>query len=649
MPPALLADCPLDLSWPNFTLAASACSNHNERPTCCRYMNAFVAVSIARYAKTTGSLGVPLAFNDICLSSVSETLKSYGIPPNASTFCGLGQKILVSYQCEGRVSISEMLQSPNFDDVLRSCKMPLSTESRCRRCLNSDIVYLHHLIGVQDNITLSTCRDAAFVTLANRGDNFSAFDLASCFFSVQEITPLPVNASEQPSQLLGPAISPSPLTSQAPMQQHLFAKPPKEHHHAFKITLVLGIGIIVTGVAILLLIILGLLIRKKGRELKSANTPIATSRSTFPHPQVQTRQEDHCVCPSAMFRRFTYKKLRKASDNFSNIIQRGGSGTVYKARLDDGFIAVKQMNTVSVRSQVEFCREMELVGRLHHRHLVALRGFCIERHERFLIYEYMENGSLKDHLHSSEKIPLEWHTRIRIAIDVANALEYLHFYCDPPLCHNDIKSSNILLDGKFLAKVADFGLARSSKSGTFSSEPVNKVVQGTPGYIDPEYVVTQELTDKSDVYSYGVLLLELVTGRRAIQDNRNLVEWSQEFMATDSKLPELVDPRIADSFDLEQLQVVVRVILWCTAREGRARPSIRQVLRLLHERLDPLQAIEEEEGNTRMVGKGKVNREEDTIFSGDPRYLGSSSSTSRSFCSRSLLIEGSPPHSPTGV
>lgn len=176
------------------------------------------------------------------------------------------------------------------------------------------------------------------------------------------------------------------------------------------------------------------------------------------------------------------------------------------------------------------------------------------------------------------------------------------------------------------------------------------------GYVDPEYLVTQELTDKSDVYSYGVLLLEIVTGKRAIDDDRNLVEWSQEFMAADCRLPELVDPAIADQFDLEQLQVVVAVIQWCTQREGRARPSIKQVLRMFYERLDPVhigfaQAVEDEEyyyngGRTR---KGKAHRNEMIVYSGDARCLQSSSSTTRSYCSRSFLLEGSSPQSPPGL
>ena len=173
--------------------------------------------------------------------------------------------------------------------------------------------------------------------------------------------------------------------------------------------------------------------------------------------------------------------------------------------------------------------------------------------------------------------------------------------------------------------------------------------------MDPEYVVSQELTEKSDVYSYGVLLLEIVTARRAIQDNKNLVEWSQTYMASESRLPELVDPSIRDSCDLDQLQTVVSIVRWCTQREGRARPSIKQILRLLYESSDPMQnslleALEDEEYEGRgRTSKGKMHRHDAIFHSGDGRYLASSSSTSRSYCSRSFLLETGSPQSPPNI
>ncbi|KAF8406303.1 hypothetical protein HHK36_008388 [Tetracentron sinense] len=644
-----MANCPLDLSGSNFTLAASVCSSKNDRGKCCRYMNAFIAVSIARYANATSNMGVSSELSEVCLRSVSKTLELYGIPSNAMVFCGLGTKIPVTYKCKGRTTVMQMLQSPKFEDVTENCKMPLSMESSCKKCVNASISYLHHLVGTEDNITLSTCRDATFTALASRGDSVSIIDLGSCFFGVQGLNIRP----EPSSPSLTPEEPPSPPGA-ASHGQLVVSIPLKERHHPYHLAVILGVGIAVTAVAVLLLILFILLIRRKSRELKDSENHDKTSWRAFPP---RPMRKCHLV-PSSMFQKFSYKETRKATDNFSTIIGRGGFGTVYKAQFSDGFVAaVKQMHKCTEQVEDEFCREMELLARLHHRHLVALRGFCVEKHERFLVYEYMENGSLKDHLHSTGKTPLSWRTRIQIAIDVANALEYLHFYCDPPLCHRDIKSSNILLDENFFAKVADFGLAHASKSGSMSFEPVNTDIRGTPGYMDPEYVVTQELTEKSDIYSYGVLLLELVTARQAIQDGRNLVEWSQIYMATDSRLPELVDSAIGDSFDYEQLQTVVTTVKWCTQREGRARPSIKQVLRLLYESSDPMHsgfehAVEDEHYEGTKGGernsKGKIHRSGIIFHSGDARCLPSSSSTSRSYCSRSFLLENGSPQSPSG-
>ncbi|XP_057488138.1 probable receptor-like protein kinase At1g49730 isoform X1 [Actinidia eriantha] len=646
-------DCPLDLSGSNFTLAASICSNREDRGKCCRNINAFIAVSIARYANITSNLGVGVTANlsQICLSSISETLAMYGVTRNATVFCGFGTKIPVNYECQGRTTVAQMVQSPKFADVTKNCKVPLSAEGTCRTCLNAGILYLRNLIGEADNMTLSTCRDATFVALASQVDNVSAIEIASCFFGVQGLLTPP--ASEPAPSMISPNASPTPLVAASPRQLSLNV-PLREKHYPYRLTLIPGLGIAVTAVAVMMLVALIFLIRRKSRELGDSDIVDKASSKAFTQPPRKFLEG-----PSSTFRKFSYKETKKATDNFNTIIGQGGFGTVFRAQFCDGLVAaVKRMDKVSEQAEDEFCREIELLARLHHRHLVALRGFCIGKRGRFLVYEYMENGSLKDHLHTPGRSPLSWRTRIQIAIDVANALEYLHFYCDPPLCHRDIKSSNILLDENSVAKVADFGIAHPSKDGSICFEPVNTDIRGTPGYMDPEYVVTQELTEKSDVYSYGVVLLELVTARRAIQDNKNLVEWSQAFMNSESRLPELVDPSIGDSLDLDQLDTIVTIVRWCTQREGRARPSIKQVLRLLYECSDPMhdgfvEAVEDEEyegieGKGR-TSKGKTHRSEVIFHSGDGRCLASSSSTSRSYCSRSFLLETGSPESPSAI
>ncbi|XAR59442.1 Non-specific serine/threonine protein kinase [Bertholletia excelsa] len=578
-------DCPLDLSGSNFTQAASICSSEEERGKCCRYINALIVVSIARYANLTSYLGVTSDLYQICLTAISETLQLYGVTRNAATFCGLGSKIAVNYECKGRTTVTQMPQYPKFVDVTQNCKLKLSAERDCKKCLNAGIPYQRNLVGAVDNMTLSTCRDATLL------------------------------------HFLAKLIMQQPLILQAAS---------------------LGVGIAVIAITVVILGILIFLIHRKSRELDDSEITDKASSKAFSQPPRKFPEG-----PLSVFRKFRYEEMERAPDNFKTIIGQGGFGTVYKAQLSDGsVVAVKRMDKTSEQAEDYFCREIELLARLHHRHLVTLRGFCVEKCERFLMYEYVANGSLKNHLHTPGRIPLSWRTRFQIAIDVANALEYLYFYCDPPLCHRDIKSSNILLDENFVAKVADFGLAHASKDGSICFEPVNTEIRGTPGYMDPEYAVTQELTERSDVYSYGVVLLELITSRRAIQDNKNLVEWSQVFMSSELMLPQLVDPRIGDSFDFDQLQTIVTIVRWCTQREGRTRPSIKQVLRLPYECSDPMrsgfvEAVENEEYEG-SEGKGR-RRSRGKMHSGDARCLASSSSTSRSYCSRSFLLEpGSP-------
>ncbi|KAK6159331.1 hypothetical protein DH2020_006645 [Rehmannia glutinosa] len=658
-------DCPLDLSRSNFTLAATLCSNHEDRGKCCRYINALVAVSISRYANASSNLGVTSDLSDICLGTISKTFELYGVRRNATVSCGFGTKILVNYECQGRTTVTQMLQSPKFSNVTKNCKASLSRDNTCRKCLNAGILYLRNLLGPVDNLTLSTCRDATFAAIASQVDYLSTIDIASCFFGVQGLlspTGVPirsrtilvgkeqVTAAELSSacmrvnqniivpsfcnlplclNCLPPSLSPPPTSATPPIAasptQLSLNTPLKKNRHPYHLTIVPGIGIAVTALAITMVAVLVILIRKKNRELDDTDINDETSPKAVALPARKFQDG-----PSCMFRKFSYKETKKATNNFNTVIGQGGFGIVYKAEFRDGLVAaVKRMSKVSEQADDDFCREIELLARLHHRHLVALRGF------------------------SQSRTPLSWRTRIQIAIDVANALEYLHFYCDPPLCHRDIKSSNILLDENFVAKVADFGLAHASKDGSVCFEPVNTDIRGTPGYMDPEYVITQELTEKSDVYSYGVVLLELVTGRRAIQDNKNLIEWSQVFLASESRITELVDPYLGDTFDFDQLQTVLAIVRWCTEREGRARPSIKQVLRLLYESSDPLhngfvEAVEDEECEDN-ESKGRKSRGKNVFFSGDGRCLASSSSTTRSFCSRSFLLEMGSPQSPNNI
>lgn len=276
----------------------------------------------------------------------------------------------------------------------------------------------------------------------------------------------------------------------------------------------------------------------------------------------------------------------------------------------------------------------------------------MKKQERFLVYEYMENGSLKEHLQGAEsKNPLSWRRRLQIAIDVASALEYLHCYCEPPLCHRDIKSSNILLNHNFVAKVADFGLAHPAHDSTSGYQQITTDIRGTPGYMDPEYVTTRRLTAKSDIYSYGVLLLELVTGRAAVQDNVNLVEWAQRFVTTEASLPNILDSEMKQTIDIDELKSVLTLIKMCTRKEGRKRPTVQQVVRWLQEKLDLNNAEALQDSSAFALSKDYLVGNESPSYLNISDDIGSVSSsvlsayTPLSDCCVSFRFETTPPKS----
>lgn len=299
------------------------------------------------------------------------------------------------------------------------------------------------------------------------------------------------------------------------------------------------------------------------------------------HPSRLARHERIKV---AGVKDFTYGEMAKATNNFDSSMQigQGGYGKVYRAVLDNGTIAaIKRAQVGSLQGSKEFYTEIELLSRCHHRNLVALLGYCDDEGEQMLVYEFM-SGNLRDYLDSHSKRPLDFPTRLQIALGSAKGILYLHTEANPPIYHRDIKASNILLDEKRKAKVADFGLSKlapvSELEGTAGGH-VSTVVKGTPGYLDPEYFLTHKLTDKSDVYSFGVVLLELVTGMQPISHGKNLVrEVNLAYEA--GMMLSIVDPRMG-SYPAESLEPLVRLAVSCCKDDTDARPNMSDVVREL--------------------------------------------------------------------
>ncbi|XP_047941924.1 probable LRR receptor-like serine/threonine-protein kinase At1g06840 isoform X3 [Salvia hispanica] len=282
---------------------------------------------------------------------------------------------------------------------------------------------------------------------------------------------------------------------------------------------------------------------------------------------------------------FTYSEMAQATNNFdsSSVVGQGGYGKVYRGVLADGkVVAVKRAQEGSLQGEKEFLTEIELLSRLHHRNLVSLTGYCDDQGEQMLAYEFVPNGTLRDHLSGKFKAPLNFAMRVRTALDAARGILYLHTEANPPIFHRDIKSSNILMDSKYSAKVADFGLSKLAPVSEFDGNApghVSTVVKGTPGYLDPEYFLTHKLTDKSDVYSLGVVFLELLTGMHPIYHGKNIVR--EVNIAYNSGIVfSVIDERMG-SYPSECVQKFVNLALKCCKDDPDERPSMAQVVREL--------------------------------------------------------------------
>lgn len=312
----------------------------------------------------------------------------------------------------------------------------------------------------------------------------------------------------------------------------------------------------------------------------------------------QKKIEDKCgfanlqIATEKGLQLFTYKQLHSATGGFgnSNVIGHGGFGLVYRGVLRDGRkVAVKLMDRAGKQGEEEFKVEVELLSRLRSPYLLALVGHCSDSNHKLLVYEFMENGGLQEHLYpsggsSSVSAKLDWENRLKIALDAAKGLEYLHEHVSPPIIHRDFKSSNILLDKNFHPRVSDFGLAKlgSDKAGGH----VSTRVLGTQGYVAPEYALTGHLTTKSDVYSYGVVLLELLTGRVPVDMKRApgegvLVSWALPQLTDREKVVQIMDPALEGQYSVKEVVQVAAIAAMCVQPEADYRPLMADVVQSL--------------------------------------------------------------------
>ncbi|XP_056172457.1 probable LRR receptor-like serine/threonine-protein kinase At1g06840 [Syzygium oleosum] len=282
---------------------------------------------------------------------------------------------------------------------------------------------------------------------------------------------------------------------------------------------------------------------------------------------------------------FSFADLEKATSNFDITAQigQGGYGKVYKGVMEDStVVAIKRAEQRSLQGQKEFFTEIEFLSRLHHRNLVALVGYCDEQSEQMLVYEFMPNGSLHNVLSGRYRSPLSFAVRLSIAMGSAKGILYLHTEADPPIIHRDIKANNILLDSRLNAKVADFGISRLAPSPNTDGHVTAHIstnVKGTPGYLDPEYFLTHKLTEKSDVYSLGIVFLELLTGMQPISHGRNIVR--EVLQACQSGSMFSIIDRSMGPYPSECIKKFMALALKCCEDQTKGRPTMLEVVREL--------------------------------------------------------------------
>ncbi|CAI9087809.1 OLC1v1021984C1 [Oldenlandia corymbosa var. corymbosa] len=342
---------------------------------------------------------------------------------------------------------------------------------------------------------------------------------------------------------------------------------------------------------------------------KEAMGPIIRSVSMYTGPSKQRMVAEDIIRygnPKVAAEVFTFRELAHATENFNSelLIGEGGFGRVYMGRLKktNQIVAVKQLDRNGLQGNREFLAEVLTLSLVNHPNLVNLIGYCADGRQRILVYEFMHNGSLEDHLFDicPEKKPLDWYTRMQIAKGAAQGLEYLHDTANPQIIYRDLKASNILLDEEFNPKLSDFGLAKLGPTG--DKDHVSTRVMGTYGYCAPEYAMTGQLTTKSDVYSFGVVFLEIISGRRAIDNTRpteeqNLISWAKPLFKDKTLFTTIADPLLEGKYPMKALYQAVAVAAMCLQDEANTRPLIGDVvtaLEYLAERPDDGNSSEDE-------------------------------------------------------
>ncbi|RLM86685.1 putative LRR receptor-like serine/threonine-protein kinase [Panicum miliaceum] len=377
-------------------------------------------------------------------------------------------------------------------------------------------------------------------------------------------------------------------------------------------------AVLITLVVVPVLVVAALFLACFMWRAKRKSNENRTGKLQLESAPISTKgQEDHLQ--DSENRRFTYKELENITDNFERLIGQGGFGLVYYGRLEDGtMVAAKMRSESSSHGLDEFLAEVQSLTKVHHRNIVSLVGYCWEKNHLALVYEYMSQGNLYDHLrvlffwynegkHAAVEL-LNWGTRVRIVLEAAQGLDYLHNGCSPPIIHRDVKSSNILLGRNLQAKIADMGLSRSYLSDTQTH--ISATAAGTAGYMDPEYYLTGRLTESSDVYSFGIVLLEAATGEPPLLPGLGHIVQRVKQRIAAGDIGSIADSRLRGAYDVSSMWKVVDIAMACAADDGAARPTMADVVAQLKDSM----ALEDARVTDCRVPARKVQRDDAALM-----------------------------------